>query len=178
MNGAQNGRRGCQPAERIHRDDGFRGYLSQRNTQPSIGILAPRPLAAQRSNVRDNLYCSQFACDLHKAIYRLGETNDERDSGRLQFGCGFTETIHHESVVPSVRRGVRRIEAKVDDNRRAHCISAPDRFVQGRVVVGALGGLHPVDHATPVAGRLGSHLLMKSSTSARLFGSSRKQPLR
>ena len=55
------------------------------------------------------------------------------------------EPLQHEGVVTQVRFGVVVGEAEDDEQALAEVVSPPDRVLQGVVVVGALGGLHPVE---------------------------------
>ena len=68
------------------------------------------------------------------------------DAAPGQLAPGFSQTFQHEAVMTQVGLRIAVGQREAHQHRQIQTIGLGDGIFQGRVVVGPLGLLHPVEH--------------------------------
>ncbi len=124
-------------------------HLNEGTTRLPGHPPAPPLLRAHVPAVRDDE--GGVLAGLERHLVRRAPPDDELYPALAEGPFHVRQPLQHKGVVAEVRLGVVVGEAEDDEQALSEVVGPPDRVLQGVVVVGALGGLHPVEHVVAVS---------------------------
>lgn len=83
----------------------------------------------------------------------MPDPHDEADAPIPQPVPDLAQTLEQEGVMPDIGGGIGRRQSEAHHHGNPHGVGVMDRHLQGRIVPGPLGLLHPVEHVIARPGR-------------------------
>ena len=108
---------------------------------PSLGF--PHGIFIANHNGRAN-----FLAEFQQTVIGVGPQN-QSDAAGLQVLREVRNPLDQETIMPEIGTRIERDRRKKNYNWLLQFVADLNGYIQSRIVVGALGPLHPVDDAVP-----------------------------